>query len=335
VSEGIVKKPKKDTPDREKRQVGSYRHLAIVQICVLFFCCILGIYALPSGVALFASMVTALFSVLFWTNTLDVLIKKFSGTKLDHSVCEGEITPQNALEFPEALDDDTQMHMLRRQAEYIALQSQINPHFLYNTLDSIRGQVLTEGLNETANMLEALSNLFRYSISKKNIIITLEEELENVDDYMRIINYRFSNRFFLEKVIENSDNRLMSFLLPKLTLQPLVENAIQHGLEKKKGIGRIALRAFRSDEFVYFSVRDDGIGMDLACMDRLNAKLSSGAASSLASDSGHHGGIALPNVASRLEILYGKTSSVSVSSVINCGTEVNICVPIKKVQGYE
>ncbi|NLF27636.1 MAG: sensor histidine kinase [Clostridiales bacterium] len=320
-------KPKKAAPDRGARREKELRRLAIVQLGVLFCCCALGILLLSDTAALAVSAIAAALLALFWLTGFD---RRRSGV----AQASPEVLDEDAQTGPEVLDEDAQMHILKRQAEVIALQSQINPHFLYNTLDSIRGQVLTEGLYETANMLEALSNLFRYSISKKNIIITLEEELENVDDYMRIINYRFPNRFLLEKDIDACDNRLMSFLLPKLTLQPLVENAIQHGLEKKKGVGRIMLRAFRTDEFVYFSVRDDGIGIDLACLDRLNAKLSR-RGTDLTNDSGHHSGIALPNVASRLELLYGETSNVSVSSVINNGTEVNICVPFKKVQGYE
>lgn len=231
--------------------------------------------------------------------------------------------------------DESRMINLKQQAEYIVLQSQINPHFLYNTLDSIRGQVMAEGLHETANMLEALSNLFRYSISKKNVIITLEEELENVDDYMRIINYRFANRFRLIKKIDTQDNSLMSFILPKLTFQPLVENAIQHGMEKKKGTGTIIIRASRSDRYAYFSVEDDGLGMDMETLDGINTRLRDTTAVENRTTSSQHSGIALTNVASRLKILYGEEASVSVSSTPGHGTEISMSVPMQKVMDSE
>ncbi|MEG2623797.1 MAG: histidine kinase, partial [Clostridia bacterium] len=92
------------------------------------------------------------------------------------------------------------LEMLKKEAELNALQSQINPHFLYNTLDSIRGQLVAEGMTDAADILEALSKLFRYSINPKTVYNTLEQELDNIDNYMRILHYRFGDRIAFSHV---------------------------------------------------------------------------------------------------------------------------------------
>ena len=119
-----------------------------------------------------------------------------------------------------------------KQTELTALQSQINPHFLYNTLECIRGQALIDDNREIAKMTEALSAFFRYSISKKGNFVTLREELDNINNYMLIQQYRFNNRFTLEIMIDEEDKVAYDYLVPKLIIQPVIENAIFHGLEE-------------------------------------------------------------------------------------------------------
>ena len=119
----------------------------------------------------------------------------------------------------------------QKETEILALQNQINPHFLYNVLDSIRGQAIVEGVSEIAEMTEALSKLFRYSISNSDAVVYLGNEIKNLRTYFTIQQYRFNNRF--ELIIENDadDEAIMQYRIPKMTIQPIVENAIYHGLE--------------------------------------------------------------------------------------------------------
>ncbi|HWR22705.1 MAG TPA: histidine kinase [Feifaniaceae bacterium] len=250
-----------------------------------------------------------------------------------HKAAEGKLAFKSELEDMlskklKPIENEHKMLMLKKQAEYISLQSQINPHFLYNALDSVRGQVMAEHLYETADMLEALSNLFRYNISSKSSIISLEEELENVEDYIRIMNYRFFNRFKLVKVIDENDDGIMGFMLPKLTFQPIVENAILHGLEKKAGPGTITIRVFLSDHHLYITVEDDGVGMDADTLAKVCEQLEQGAANFDYEDK-RHTGIALLNVAARLELLYDVKNCICVNSVKDGGTEVHIMLPLE------
>ena len=130
--------------------------------------------------------------------------------------------------------------MLVKQAELNALQNQINPHFLYNTLECIRGKAMVQGAEQIANMTEALSAFFRYSISIQENLVTLEQELQNTKNYFLIQKYRFGNRFHL-RIFLVEESEAGEYLMPKMTLQPIVENAIFHGLEKSE-IGRASCR---------------------------------------------------------------------------------------------
>ena len=119
-----------------------------------------------------------------------------------------------------------------------ALQSQINPHFLYNTLDSLRGELYMCDMPNLAQMVETLSELFRYSISQKEPLISLEAEIDNTEKYIRIMQFRFPNKFVLYKRFDDATDEILGMQVPKMILQPIVENSINHGLEAKIGPAR-------------------------------------------------------------------------------------------------
>lgn len=214
--------------------------------------------------------------------------------------------------------------LLRQQAELDALQSQINPHFLYNTLDSIRGQALAEGAEDIANMTEALSTFFRYSISNRSNVVTLEEELENIRSYFMIQQFRFNNRFRLE-MPEFPKDLLEACRLPKLTLQPILENTILHGMEGKIGQGVITLRVEQTGNRTLITVSDDGAGMREETLLRLQAKLRDEEPVPLERKQGS--GIALPNVNRRIKLLFGPEYGVRIMSTLGLGTDVEISLP--------
>ena len=227
------------------------------------------------------------------------------------------------IQFQQKRENDYSLEMLKKQAELNALQSQINPHFLYNTLDSIRGQLMEEDLIDAADIIESLSRLFRYSINPKAVYNTLEQELDNIENYMRIIRYRFGDRFILKKVIDPQTDSIFNCEIPKLTLQPIVENAIQHGLEPKADNGVIMIRAFLSDAVLHISVEDNGIGVKAPMLDELNEKFSRGALIQEKQSTG----IALVNVNERIRLLYGAKYGLHVNSMEGMGTEVHILLP--------
>ncbi|MCG8481908.1 MAG: sensor histidine kinase [Clostridia bacterium] len=222
--------------------------------------------------------------------------------------------------------------ILKKQAEINALQSQINPHFLYNVLDSIRGHALTEGVDEIAEMTEALSILFRYSISSKSNLVTLESELKNIKNYFKIQQYRFNNKFDLDIKIEGNLDKILSYKIPKLTIQPILENSIYHGLEMKMEKGKISIRVQATEDRLIINISDDGVGMDRHQLEKLNEKLSSQLDVEKDINTSKKTGIALTNVNQRIKLLFGEAYGLYIYSTPNIGTDVEIIIP--KVEDY-
>lgn len=219
--------------------------------------------------------------------------------------------------------------ILRKQAELNALQSQINPHFLYNTLDSIRGQALSEGVENIANMTKALSNLFKYSISLKENLVSFGEELENVDYYLIIQQFRFDNKFIVVKEIEEDKNfNIMDYKMPKLTIQPIVENAIYHGLETKEGIGTIKIWAYTTEDRLIINIEDDGIGIEQEKLEIINEGFFN--RSNVIFNDETRTGIALFNVDERVKLYFGENYGLRINSTYSIGTNVEIVLPLVK-----
>lgn len=193
--------------------------------------------------------------------------------------------------------------MNKRQAQYLALQNQINPHFLYNTLESIRSEAMQVRLDSVADMTEALATFFRYTISKVENLVTVEEELQNYETYFRIQQYRFGDRLSLDIQCDAEDrDKLYRFRLPKLTLQPILENSIIHGSELKIGTGHLTIRLQRAQKRLLISVSDDGIGMEEEVLEKLNSCLGKGGIAGSHLKEENQGGVALINVDNRMRL---------------------------------
>ncbi len=176
------------------------------------------------------------------------------------------------------IDRNNLISVSKKQAEYLALQNQINPHFLYNTLEGIRSEALIAGLDSIAEMTEALATFFRYTISRVEHLVTLEDELANIENYYYIQQFRFGDKLALSIEYDHDDedfNELdvLQYCLPKLTLQPIVENSIYHGIERKIGKGHLVIRIGISDDRMRIRVSDDGLGMSPDQLRSLNERL--------------------------------------------------------------
>lgn len=215
--------------------------------------------------------------------------------------------------------------MLNKQAQIAVLQSQINPHFLYNTLESIRGEALIEGAQDIANMAEALAAFFRYSITQKDNIVTLRDELSNVRNYFLIQEYRFNNKFELVIHIDENEEQILDYYLPKLTIQPIIENAIFHGLETKVGKGHVNLEITMTQQRLLINISDDGIGMSTDTLEEINKAIREG---TKGSGDKKGNGIALINVNQRIKIVFGEEYGITVYSTQYKGTDVEIVLPI-------
>ena len=220
--------------------------------------------------------------------------------------------------------------MLDKQAELAALQSQINPHFLYNTLESIRGYALIDDNNDIAKMVEALAAFFRYSINRKADLVTLRDEIANIQNYMMILKFRFNNRFSLELLIDDEDSKALDYFIPKLILQPIIENAIFHGLEDCVEGGKVTIEVIETERNLLITVSDNGKGMDSKTLSELNQRIRSTGQYSddfRYDNQQRNTGIALSNIHKRIQLLFGADYGLNVYSTLDQGTDVEITIP--------
>lgn len=221
------------------------------------------------------------------------------------------------------------LDMSKRQAQYRALQNQINPHFLYNTLEGIRSEAIIAGLDNLADMTEALAIFFRYTISKVENLVTVEEELENCGTYFKIQQYRFGSRIHLEIEKDEEDwEDILHCMIPKLTLQPILENSIIHGIELKMDEGKVRISISRTQSRLLIKVSDDGVGMNRETLDKLNAKLCSKEEEVKNYTQPEKGGVALVNVNNRIHLMFGEEYGMHVYSLENVGTSVELSIPV-------
>ena len=244
------------------------------------------------------------------------------------------LTPYTYLEekkISEILNSTQVVNLNKRQAQYLALQNQINPHFLYNTLDGIRSEALIAGVESVAEMTEALAAFFRYTISKTENMVAVEEELDNCQTYFKIQQYRFGDRLRLHIECDEEDREsILRCRIPKLTLQPILENSIIHGTELKIGTGNLTIRLGLTQTRLLIKISDDGVGMDEQTLERLNEKLGKTVEQFDLQKNEKSGGIALVNVNNRIQLLFGKEYGMHIFSMEGVGTEVEITIPIIK-----
>jgi len=214
------------------------------------------------------------------------------------------------------------METKKKEAELHALQSQINPHFMYNTLESIRMAAELNDDQIAADMIAILGKLLRYSISDLHEEVTLENEVLHMRNYVEMLNYRYPNRFHLETSISED---MLKYPMIKLVLQPIVENAIYHGMDDNKASMRIEMSSERNPLGLLLRIKDDGLGMDEDTLDRLNRSL---AGSEEAVVKRKSGGIGLKNVNERIKLHYGNAYGLKVASERDKGTEVILQFPL-------
>lgn len=208
-------------------------------------------------------------------------------------------------------------HESKRKSEFDTLQSQINPHFLYNTLDIIVWMIENEQKQEAVKVVTALARFFRISLSKGKSIITVMDELEHVRNYLMIQQTRFKNKFVYS--IEAGED-VMRLVCLKLMLQPLVENAIYHGMEFMDGDGEIAVKAYRDEEGLWFQISDNGLGMTDEQVESLL-----GETNHVSSRRGS--GIGVKNVNERIRLYFGENYGLTIRSEPDEGTMIKIHLP--------
>lgn len=204
--------------------------------------------------------------------------------------------------------------LTQQKMEILAYRNQINPHFLYNTFSCMRDMALINDQDNIAEMAMALSDIFRYAVKASNIV-TVRDEVSYIEKYARIIEFRFMGKITIETSVESTvlDKPLIRFFL-----QPLVENAVFHGLESKMDNGFVDVRIEGRGDKLAITIKDDGCGMDEEALGKLKE---------LINDPHEKGGIGLPNIIQRLRLFYGDEYTFEVNSIVGKGTVINIEVP--------
>lgn len=208
-----------------------------------------------------------------------------------------------------------------RKTELKALQAQINPHFLYNTLDAIGWMCEEERSQDAVEMVNALARLFRISISKGHELIPIGKEVEHARSYLMIQNFRYKNQFTYSFDIEEE---CLPYLCNKITLQPIIENAIYHGINRMVDEGEIRIRIYGEGDDIVFSVSDNGVGMSKEQCGNI-----------LKSEPGDQTGIGIKNVNDRIKIYFGEEYGITIESEPDEGTCVSIRMPKVEEGGYE
>lgn len=206
--------------------------------------------------------------------------------------------------------------------EYKALQAQMNPHFLYNTLESIHSLAKIKGQHDIGKMIYLLGRLMRESISRKQDFIALREEIDFIQDYLTLQSITYESRLQVEYEIEEG---VLSWTVPRFILQPILENAIVHGIEEKPGLGIIKIRCYEAGDDLVLEVEDNGIGMTQETIEKL-----------LASDETaqqetkpNHTSVGIRSVHKRLQIGYGSPYGIKIQSELGFGTTIIIRLPKK------
>lgn len=216
--------------------------------------------------------------------------------------------------------ENIRMQQLLKEAEFKALQSQINPHFLFNTLNTIARTSMFEHAPNTTKLIQSLSNLLRYNLRSQDEYVTLAKEIEIVQEYTYLQKYRFQDRLKVE--IECGVNP-EKVIIPSFTLQPLVENAIIHGIEPKIHGGTIRIKVNQKGNTIVIKIIDNGIGMS-------KRKIQALLQGSDQQYGGHTTGIGIINVLQRLKLYFQGYEQFKITSKEGLGTKIEIILPIQK-----
>lgn len=229
----------------------------------------------------------------------------------------GRTLKEVVAQLRQLMDDLVTEQEEKRKTELDALQSQINPHFLYNTLDSIVWMVEGERYEEAVFMVTQLASLFRISLSRGKTVISIEDEIKHAQHYMNIQKVRYKDQF---EVIFDIDPKINQYRIVKLVLQPILENAIYYGVNSQDGEGVITVEGRLDGGDIYISVKDNGLGMSKEDVDKLLT-------GEIVKERKHGSGVGLINVHKRIQLHFGMEYGLIIESEPDRGTSVTVHVP--------
>lgn len=221
----------------------------------------------------------------------------------------------------------SELDKLLKELELRSLQSQINPHFLFNTLNTVSKMAYLEGAEQTSRLIEAVAAILRYNLSEFDKASTLRDEVKIVQEYFYIQQTRFGERI---RFVTDIQDDCLDIEIPSLILQPLIENAFIHGIESYEENGVILLIIYRKNDRIYVEINDNGVGMDITTKNRLLdyvRGIEKDDASEPEKPKGHSMGIGVKNVIRRLQLFYQRNDIVEIESELMKGTNFRLMIP--------
>ncbi len=287
---------------------------------------------------LFASVILILVFSKMYANRMELLRKQMHYVAIGEYDKVTEISGEDEIaelykELEKMMDDNKalmqkvvdeqvqkeKIHTKQREVEFKMLASQINPHFLYNTLETIRMKAKINKEPEIEELVKMLAKIMRRNIQVSDKKVTLKSEVQLIEYYLKIQNYRFGDRIHSQVIVD--ENVEMDAKVLPLIIQPFVENAFVHGLESSEDGGNLTVHVSRDMGVIIVNVEDDGVGMDYYELGKLRYAINSGEAA----EKGH---IGVSNVNQRLKLQYGEQYGITVDSKKNAGTKITIRMPL-------
>ncbi|CAM4117207.1 cache domain-containing sensor histidine kinase [Lederbergia lenta] len=262
-------------------------------------------------------------------NRLNKIMKKVESGNLDvrfQAKFQDEISDlgrnfnKMIIKLKTSIKDSLEKKNRLQKAEIQTLRAQINPHFLYNTLETMSAIAKIKGVRTISELAISLGEMMRYSIKKDSELVRLEEDLSLLERYLYIQEVRFREKITIIFTVDESTKHLF---IPPLLIQPIVENAIIHGLETKVGKGKLLIRIFSRNAFLYVEIKDDGIGMSVEKLAYVNRLLHH-------TETAGESGIGLENVMKRISLYFGDNYGLTVDSEKDTGTTIIMKLPILK-----
>ena len=279
--------------------------------------------------AIFAYLIS-----LYYVKPLKIVAEKIKQVgKGDFSTKLDEYQVEELRDISETFNDMTDYinHLIRevyetqliaKQSQIQYLQAQMNPHFLFNVLSMIGMKAAMNGDMEVRELIYKLSKLYQGKIFRRNEpVISLLEEIEIADFYLSIQNSRFGDKITYDITYEGGKEKYKKMMVPRLSIEPIVENAVCHGLEPKQGNGHIKLRIYTEDEILKIIIIDDGIGFDLKTVTENK-------------EGEHHTHVGIWNTNKMIHNLYGQEYGLKIESKPGEGTTVIVTLPVRKEEDY-
>ncbi|WP_046176118.1 cache domain-containing sensor histidine kinase [Domibacillus indicus] len=307
-----------------KESVVEVRRINFFVVCFIF---LIFFVAITAAYVLSNSMSRPILRLISFVQKVEAgdLAARYKDNRKDEIGVLGRSLNRMLLQIQKLMSLNKEQEQKKREAELRSLQAHIKPHFLYNTLDTINWMARKRGAEDVASVVDSLSTLFRIGLSKGHDIISIQDEMTHIKSYLTIQKARYKDKLHYEIQVEPE---VEEAAVLKLVLQPVVENAIYHGIKERRGPGRLKISVFEQQGQLRLTVEDDGAGMTEERLEQIRAKLASVRAEKTMQETDF--GYGMMNVQARIQLAFGSEYGIRIESCLGTGTKVEIALPLTR-----